>query len=196
MNLTEEMRHYVKDAGTSIAICGAELSQQLEPLTGGDGLKRVMVASYANYATESTDIPLPEFLQTASVETDIPGFVRWEEALGADCKPGPHLANFDDLASIIYTSGTTGVPKGCMHTHKTLMVNTVFPYFWQGATSEEVLLGVVPFLPCHRNAVIDECVNFYRCRACRYDPMGSRAGAYNDRKTPGNQLDQYPYNDY
>jgi len=145
MNLTEEMRHYVKDAGTSIAICGAELSQQLEPLTGGDGLTRVIVASYANYATESTDIPLPEFLQTTGYETDVPGFVRWEEALGADCKPGPHLASFDDLAAIIYTSGTTGIPKGCMHTHETLMVNTVFPYFWQGATSEEVLLGVVPF---------------------------------------------------
>ncbi|MBW2181924.1 MAG: AMP-binding protein, partial [Deltaproteobacteria bacterium] len=43
------------------------------------------------------------------------------------------------------TSGTTGIPKGCMHTHETPMVNTVFPYFWQGATSEEVLLGVVPF---------------------------------------------------
>ncbi|MCJ7772508.1 MAG: AMP-binding protein, partial [Desulfobacterales bacterium] len=112
MNLCEEMRHYVKDAGTSIAICGAELSRQLEPMMGGDGLTCVIVASYADYAAESSDIPLPEFLQTTRYETDVEGFVRWEEALGADCKPGPHLANVDDLAAIIYTSGTTGVPKG------------------------------------------------------------------------------------
>lgn len=145
MNLTQEMRHYVKDAGTSVTICGAELSRQLEPLAGKDALKCVIVASYADYATESSDTPLPEFLQTVSVKTDVHGFIRWEEALDSDCKAGPHLAEREDLAAIIYTSGTTGVPKGCMHTHKTLMANTVFPMFWQGVTSEDVFLGVVPF---------------------------------------------------
>lgn len=32
-------------------------------------------------------------------------------------------AHYEDISTIIYTSGTTGVPKGAVHTHKTLMQN-------------------------------------------------------------------------
>lgn len=145
MNLTEEMRRYITDAGVSVAISGAELSHRLEPLTGPGGLERVIVAAYGDYITESTDLPLPDILQTTALETDIPGFRKWEEALSADLKPGPHLSGHEDLAAIIYTSGTTGGPKGCMHTHETLMATTVFPILWQGLSCEDVLLGVVPF---------------------------------------------------
>ena len=145
MNLTEEIRHYIKDAGTSIAICGAELYQRLEPLMGPDGLKQVIVASYEEYVTESGDISFPDFLKTKPFSSDIAGFVSWKAALAADYKPGPHLSLYDDLAAIIYTSGTTGKPKGCMHTHESLMFTTIFPLFWHGVSSEEVLLSVVPF---------------------------------------------------
>ena len=145
MNLTEEMRHYIADAGVSVAISGAELCPRLVPLMGKDGLKRVIAASYEDYIMEPSDIPLPDFLQGTAFETDIPGFVKWEEALTAKCSPGPHLAGSDDLAAIIYTSGTTGTPKGCMHTHETLMATTVIPAFWQGVSCEDILLGVVPF---------------------------------------------------
>ncbi len=145
MNLTKEMRHYVDDAGASLAICGAELSEQLIPLMDTGGLERVIVASYGDYIVDANDFPLPDFLQTATFETAVPGFVKWEDALAADFSPEPHLSSQEDLAAIIYTSGTTGAPKGCMHTHGTLMANTVFPTVWQGVTCEEVVLGVVPF---------------------------------------------------
>jgi len=145
MNLTEEMRHYIKDAEVSVAICGAELGHRLEPLMGSAGLKHVIIAAYGDYVTESTDLPLPEFLHTTAPGTDIPGFSQWEEALAAGYSPGPHLSGYDDLAAIIYTSGTTGEPKGCMHSHQTLMATTIFPELWQGVSSEDILLGVVPF---------------------------------------------------
>lgn len=76
---------------------------------------------------------------------DKPGIIKWEDALAADCESGPFLTAYEDLAAIIYTSGTTGEPKGCMHTHHTLMANTVYPRFWINASSEDVYLGVVPF---------------------------------------------------
>jgi fatty-acyl-CoA synthase len=145
MNITKEMRHYIKDAGAAIAISGAELCSQLEPLMGADGLKRVIAASYADYISESNEFPLPDFLKILPFEMDVPGFVKWEDALAADLRPGPHLSGFDDMAAIIYTSGTTGIPKGCIHTHSSLMATTTFPVFWQGVSCEDVVLGVVPF---------------------------------------------------
>jgi fatty-acyl-CoA synthase len=44
-----------------------------------------------------------------------------------------------------YTSGTTGFPKGCMHTHRSVMYNTVAGINWVGSQADSVLLSVLPF---------------------------------------------------
>ena len=59
-------------------------------------------------------------------------------------EPGPHRALPDDLAVLPYTSGTTALPKGCMHSHRTLMPNIVGAGVWSQTTAESVSLGVVP----------------------------------------------------
>jgi fatty-acyl-CoA synthase len=145
MNLTEEMKHYIEDSGSSVAICAADLFPRLEPLMSPEGLRKVIVADYADYVTEPTDIPVPDFIHAVGPGPAGDGVRTWQEAIAADMKPGPHLAGTDDLAAICYTSGTTGKPKGCMHTHGTLMATTVLPSVWQYGSCEEVLLGVVPF---------------------------------------------------
>jgi fatty-acyl-CoA synthase len=145
MNLTEEMRHYIEDAGVTVAIAGLELFPRLEPLMGPGGLQQVIVADYGDYVTEPTDLPIPDFIGSAPPEKGINGAIKWKDVLAADCRPGPHLAGPDDLAAICYTSGTTGKPKGCMHTHSTLMATTVIIGLWQFTSCQEVFLGVVPF---------------------------------------------------
>ena len=44
-----------------------------------------------------------------------------------------------------YTSGTTGQPKGCMHTHRSVMYQTLATGQWVDAKSDSVVLAVLPF---------------------------------------------------
>ena len=43
-----------------------------------------------------------------------------------------------------YTSGTTGQPKGCMHTHRSLMSTLVGGVQWFQRTQDSVFLTVLP----------------------------------------------------
>ena len=45
---------------------------------------------------------------------------------------------------LAYTSGTTGNPKGCMHTHGTMMTAAVGSQIWRSSTPESVVLAVAP----------------------------------------------------
>ena len=59
--------------------------------------------------------------------------------------PGPLTAGPDDLCLMPYTSGTTGQPKGCMHTHRSVMSTLVGGIAWFGRTQDAVYLSVLPF---------------------------------------------------
>jgi fatty-acyl-CoA synthase len=133
MNRTEELRHFVEDSDACVAIAGADVLREIEPL----GLENVIVASYADYLPADTDLPLPAFLRT-------PSSGSWREAIEADLAPRVHEAGPQDLAVMPYTSGTTGKPKGCMHTHSSVQATTV-PYLnWRGAQQGSVVLSAMP----------------------------------------------------
>jgi fatty-acyl-CoA synthase len=144
MNLTAELTHYVADAGAKIAICGHELLPRIAPLLASKNLARIIYANYADYIDPATDLPLPDFFRLAAPGF-APGIVGWGEALAAARVPGPQLAGPDDLAALPYTSGTTGHPKGCMHTHRTLMGTIAIAGVWARGSADDVSLAVVPF---------------------------------------------------
>jgi fatty-acyl-CoA synthase len=144
MNLTAELAHYVADAGTKLAICGHELLPRVAPLLAGQGLERIICANYADYIDAATDLPLPDFFKLPA-PARAPGIVAWGEALAAARAPAEHLAGPDDLAALPYTSGTTGNPKGCMHTHRTLMGTIALAGVWARGSADDVSLAVVPF---------------------------------------------------
>lgn len=146
MNLTEELRHYIQDGGTGCAIVGQELFAQIQPLLRTTTLQHGVVAAYGDYATEPTDLALPAAVAAARAPVQAEGAVSWHDALALGLRPGPHRAQADDLCVMPYTSGTTGKPKGCMHTHATVMSTVVIGAQWRGDSHPEAIsLCTLPY---------------------------------------------------
>ena len=148
MNRTEELQHYVRDSGASTAFVPQDLAAQMLPLMapGFDGgLAHLVVATYADYLSEPTELRVPEFVREPRVRIEHAGALAWRDALAADLRPGPLTQGPDDLCVMPYTSGTTGHPKGCMHTHRSLMSTLVGGIQWFQRTQDSVYLSVLPF---------------------------------------------------
>lgn len=143
MNLTAELEHYARDSGARVAFVAQDLYARMAPLLGGL-LDHLIVATYSDYATEPTDLPVPEFVAAPRMTWATAGVVAWNEVIAANLRPGPILAGPDDLAVMPYTSGTTGRPKGCMHTHRTTMYNVVAGSIWWKTHAGQVGMAVLP----------------------------------------------------
>ena len=143
MNLTEELRHYVSDSDAIVTITGQELLGQVRPLLE-DGMQHIIVAAYSDYQTQPTDLKVPEVVAAPRLALNEPGVTQWLDALAENLRPGVHLAGPDDLCVMPYTSGTTGKPKGCIHTHRTVMSTTVAGGAWVDMQPDSVILCSMP----------------------------------------------------
>ena len=157
MNRAQEFEHYIVDPGARVVVCSADLAPIVEAANAAvpeaDRLAHVLVTRYTD-AMPAGALP-PELTPPPAMEAWLRGdpplpeatattrYTRWSEAL-AEARPvGPHTAGPDDMALLPYTSGTTGLPKGCIHTHRTLMSNACAAQ-WSHSGPETVGLGVVP----------------------------------------------------
>jgi fatty-acyl-CoA synthase len=151
MNRTAELQHILEDSGASVAFIGEELMDQARPLSVSH-LDHVVCARYADYLRDPSDLPLPDILtSTDPLASALSGdgddqavVIAWRDALDRACVPRDHECGPADLAIIPYTSGTTGRPKGCIHTHRSVMHSTVSCGEWPGLSGESVMLCSVP----------------------------------------------------
>ena len=152
MNRAEEFGHCVTDARARVAITTADLAATVatasECLPAAQRLQQVLVTRFADAmpdVLQPEETPPQAMLDWLRGEHRLPaGATAWTAAMAAGAQPGPSLSQPDDLALLPYTSGTTGLPKGCMHSHRTLMANVVGGGQWSHASPETVSLGVVP----------------------------------------------------
>ncbi|NEX63800.1 long-chain fatty acid--CoA ligase [Noviherbaspirillum galbum] len=146
MLMTDELRHYIEDSDAAVAIVSQEIFARTAPLVGTTGLKHAIVAAYSDYATAATDLNVPDFVRAPYGVPPQDGVVPWKEAIAQRHAPRVHEAGPDDLACMPYTSGTTGKPKGCIHTHRSVMFNAVASPTWSGPMApDHVTLAVLPF---------------------------------------------------
>ncbi len=154
MNRAEEFGHYITDPEARIAITSADLARVVAQadaaLPPAQRLQHLLVTEHADALPEAgvPDDALPSEAWRQWLLAPPPplpdGTERWRDALAAALVPSAHGAQPDDLVLLPYTSGTTGLPKGCMHTHATLMHNAVLGGLWSFGGPEAVSLGVVP----------------------------------------------------
>ena len=152
MNKADEFVHYITDPGTKVVLTTADLAAvvaEADARLPADQRLRHLVATRFTDAMpaelDPAETPNPALLHWLLTDPALPaGTVRWTDALAAGHQPGPHTAAPDDLALLPYTSGTTGLPKGCMHSHRTLMHNVIGGAVWGHGGPEAVGLGVVP----------------------------------------------------
>ncbi len=107
-----------------------------------------MVAHYHDAFGDQAELPAAwtPWLRTRHGLPSLPGghVVDWAEALACDAPPPVHDRQPSDLCVLPYTSGTTGLPKGCMHTHASVMHNAMAASLWGNSTPENIALLVVP----------------------------------------------------
>jgi fatty-acyl-CoA synthase len=153
MNRADEFQHYISDPETKVVICSADLAAIVDAansaLPGNRRVRAIVATRYSDTMPAGTigdvDAPSPAMNDWLRSDPPLPaGCTRWLDAIGERLAPGPTTAGPDDLALLPYTSGTTGLPKGCMHTHRTLMHNAVSGQWGYGGGPEPVVLGVVP----------------------------------------------------
>ena len=155
MNKADEFGHYITDPGTRIVITTADLAgivaEANAALPEGRRLAHLVVTRFTDAMPDEVSAPerpAQPIFDWLTADPPLPAgplpITRWTDALAAGHVPGPHTAQPDDLALLPYTSGTTGLPKGCMHTHRTLMHNVIGGGQWGHAGPETVSLAVVP----------------------------------------------------
>jgi len=147
-----EIRYYMHDSGARVAMVAQELLPQVMPLlqpgsadANGDALQAVLVHAYSEGlpAQQASD-EVPDVVLAPRQWTQAPGLHGLEDAM-AQALPAPaQHPDSQDLCVLPYTSGTTGHPKGCMHTHATVLASNMSSQVWRGLHMDSVFLAVAP----------------------------------------------------
>ena len=156
MNRSEELKHYIVDPDANVAITTADLASEWvrasDALPSGQRLAHLIVTHFTDAFDANVsgdDAPPPAWtewlLARHALATLHGGQVHaWDAALSVTTAAPELTVGPIDLAILPYTSGTTGLPKGCMHTHASIMHNAVASGLWGNGSAENVVLAVVP----------------------------------------------------
>jgi fatty-acyl-CoA synthase len=144
MNQREELDYMLSNSGARVIVAAQELLVHVTPLIAKGTLAHTLVCTYSDWLTVKTDLKVPDFVAAKRELPNQPGIVALKDAIDEKLTPGPSLAGPDDYCVLPYTSGTTGFPKGCIHTHRTVMHTAVGAVHWQRRYHDECVLTVLP----------------------------------------------------
>lgn len=144
--LTErELLQIIEDSGAMAAVTTSDLYSKAANIRKDCNLRHIIVGDYADYLPASPELPVPDAMWESS---PIQGedVHRWTDVLaGASTEPPKADTSVGDMAMLPYTSGSTGLPKGCIHTHFTIISNTISSAVWHNKLANSRVLATLPF---------------------------------------------------
>ncbi len=133
-----EVAFHAADSGARVALLTQEF---VGLLNWGDAPGSVRAAVVAA-------APLEADARSPTAPAAAPSGARhchdFEQAIALGLRPGPLPTDADALAVLPYTSGTTGKPKGCRHSHATLLASIAASAVWKQLHNDSVVLTVAP----------------------------------------------------
>ncbi|MFW6082035.1 MAG: long-chain-fatty-acid--CoA ligase [Desulfosalsimonas sp.] len=144
--LTErELLQIISDSGAKVVITTADIHERVLAVKQEAGVRQVIVGKYSDYLPEEPGLPVPEAMEKEpdfKVQKDVR---PWIKSLNSVEPVAPDIGvTGSDMSMLPYTSGSTGVPKGCIHTHATVISNTVGSALWQMMLSNSTVLCTLP----------------------------------------------------
>ena len=143
MNRAIELAAIVEDCGASVIVAPQDLFANVEPLIG-HAVRHVVLACYSDYLTRPTDLEVPDAIAAPRQAVRASDITLWSDAVAKGIAPQPHVSTANDICVMPYTSGTTGQPKGCVHTHRSVMHTIVAVVMWHDSHQEDCGLSVLP----------------------------------------------------
>ncbi|KQO25326.1 long-chain fatty acid--CoA ligase [Acidovorax sp. Leaf76] len=156
MNRAEELKHYITDPDTKVALTtgdlAAEMAKASNALPAAERLAHLVVTQFTDafdVNVTGADAPPEAWIEWLGTRHPLPVLDggqahAWTDALDIAQAPPELLVGPDDLALLPYTSGTTGLPKGCMHLHRSILHNAAASALWGTGSVDSVTLAVVP----------------------------------------------------
>ncbi len=135
----EEVGFVVKDCGAKALIASREKGVPVLALRGDDGQGGTLreVVLFGRGAPPTGARAFDELLAAGSADMQV-----------ARVPP-------DSLSTICYTSGTTGHPKGAMHSHRNVIVNTAMTAVMHVRTREDTVVTALPCPHVYGNVVMN-----------------------------------------
>jgi long-chain acyl-CoA synthetase len=164
-----EILHQIKDSGSKVMVALDLLYGRISKVRGDSGLETVIwtgVKDFLPFPLKQL-YPVKAKKQGTLVHVPVaPGNYQFTELLAAH-EPKPPQISFkpsEDLCCLQYTGGTTGVSKGCMLTHRNMVVNA-----WQVANwmpgLKEGQERILTALPLFHSYGMTTCMNFAAAKA-------------------------------
>lgn len=142
MLLENEIDYMLQDSGAKVIFVGQDLADRVMAIKDRLPSLDVVTVTYRDYLNEEPEIPAPDFVR--SPQRTVPGAVSWWEFLSSAAQVPELEVGPEDWAVLPYTSGSTGMPKGCIHTHASVMTNIVGAAYWNNIAPSAVSLAVLP----------------------------------------------------
>lgn len=137
----EEFTRIAEDSGLKLVITTDDLLSNVQGAASSLGIT-VMSGSVNSFLPNLPSVPVPAQINK---NYDRGSALSWNDAIEHEIDTNHEEMSSSDAAMIAYTSGTTAVPKGCVHTHHSIIANAMASAYWRGVTPATVELSVAPF---------------------------------------------------